>query len=197
MSYLSRRQNRVNGPTTLIESGEAGESQSSSGTDSHLSRPGEGDRIRGGITMSHSLLGYQYRSPLFRTWSRSSSGYFSFDSDSVPTSPLMTHNKSTQTPSPSSQAITHAQRRISDVHPNSQHYEMPQVPNRRFRPRSLSMPADMRAEISIALELRRIGDELNNLYLHRGRRDQNGRGDWLLWVSLWVRRLLQLILRQR
>lgn len=199
----------MNGPTTLIERGEGGESQTSSGADSQSSRPGEGDLIRGGITMSHSLLGYQSRSPVFRTLSRSSSGYFSFDCDSVPSSPLMTHNKSTQTPSPSSQVITHAQRRISDVHQNSQHYEMPQAPHRPFRPRSLSMPADMRAEIWVAQELRRIGDELNTLYLHRGVRDRNGRANWLdvgrgqnrpalwLWISLLVRRLLQIILRQR
>ncbi|KAJ8361360.1 hypothetical protein SKAU_G00178850 [Synaphobranchus kaupii] len=204
-------QTRVNGPTTLIERGEGGESQTSSGADSQPSRPGEGDVIRGGITMSHSLLGYQSRSPVFRTLSRSSSGYFSFDCDSVPSSPLMTYNKSTQTPSPSSQVIAHAQRRISDVHQNSQHYEMPQAAHRRFRPRSLSMPADMRAETWVAQELRRIGDELNSLYLHRGVqgvRDRNGIAGWpdvgrgqnrpalLLWISVLFRRLLQ-ILRRR
>ncbi|XP_061083861.1 bcl-2-like protein 11 isoform X2 [Conger conger] len=123
--------------------------------------------------MAHSLLGFQSRSPLFRTLSRSSSGYFSFDFDSVPSSPRMTDNKATQTPSPSSQAISHAQRRISDVTQNPQHYEMPQAPPRPFRARSLSLPMDIRPEVWVAQELRRIGDELNHLYLHRG--DRNGR----------------------
>ncbi|KAG9332866.1 hypothetical protein JZ751_014470, partial [Albula glossodonta] len=136
-------QKRVNGPTTLIERGEGGESQPGSGAEPQTSRSGEGDQKRGGFTMPHSLLGYQSRSPVFRTLPRTSSGYFSFDSDSLPSSPLMTHNKATQTPN------------------------MPQVPPRPFRPRSLSMPADMRPELWVAQELRRIGDELNGLYLHR------------------------------
>ncbi|KAJ8250811.1 hypothetical protein COCON_G00227330 [Conger conger] len=160
-----RGQNRVNGPAALIERGEGGEAQTASGTDTHASRPGERDLTRGG--MAHSLLGFQSRSPLFRTLSRSSSGYFSFDFDSVPSSPRMTDNKATQTPSPSSQAISHAQRRISDVTQNPQHYEMPQAPPRPFRARSLSLPMDIRPEVWVAQELRRIGDELNHLYLHR------------------------------
>ncbi|KAJ8387295.1 hypothetical protein AAFF_G00157910 [Aldrovandia affinis] len=214
MSHRSRGHNRVNGPTTLIESGEGGESQPSSGADSQpgqsetgqseTCQSGEGDTIRGGVTMSHSLLGYQSRSPVFRTLSRSSSGYFSFDYDSLPSSPLMTHNKSTQTPSPSSQAITHARRRISQVHQNSQDNDMPQAPHRPFRPRSLSMPADMRREMWVAQELRRIGDELNGLYLYRGVGGRNGRMDVergainvLLWINVLLRRLLHIILWRR
>ncbi|KAI1886383.1 hypothetical protein AGOR_G00213450 [Albula goreensis] len=204
MSHSHRGQKRVNGPTTLIERGEGGESLPGTGADPQTSRSGEGDQKRGGFTMPHSLLGYQSRSPVFRTLPRTSSGYFSFDSDSLPSSPLMTHNKATQTPSPSSQVITHARRRISHVHQNSQDNDMPQVPPRPFRPRSLSMPADMRPELWVAQELRRIGDELNGLYLHRalgrpGRGDvQRGRGEAaiLLWLNMWVRRLLQFVWRR-
>ncbi|XP_036402350.1 bcl-2-like protein 11 [Megalops cyprinoides] len=211
MSHSSRGKKRVNGPTTLIESGEGGESQTTSGAysqpgQSETRQPGEGDHKRGGITMPHSLLGYQSRSPVFRTLSRSSSGYFSFDYDSVPSSPLMTHNKSTQTPSPSSQVITHAQRRMPHVHENLQDNETAQIPHRPFRPRSLSMPADMRPEVWVAQELRRIGDELNRLYTQGGGR--NGRAALAggrvnnepalrLWLSILVGRLLQLIQRWR
>uniref|UniRef100_A0A4W4HCD0 Bcl-x interacting BH3 domain-containing protein n=1 Tax=Electrophorus electricus TaxID=8005 RepID=A0A4W4HCD0_ELEEL len=102
------RQNRANGPAFLKEQGESGEN-TGVGTASRpeqfdCSHPNQGDQFRGGITSS--LSGYHSRSPLFRTLSRSSSGYFSFDSE--PSSPLMTHSTSTQTPSPSSQVIIHA-----------------------------------------------------------------------------------------
>jgi len=49
-------------------------------------QPSDGDPLRGGISISNS---HQSRSQMYRTFSRSSSGYFSVDSDSVPSSPLM------------------------------------------------------------------------------------------------------------
>uniref|UniRef100_A0A8C9VIN6 Bcl-x interacting BH3 domain-containing protein n=1 Tax=Scleropages formosus TaxID=113540 RepID=A0A8C9VIN6_SCLFO len=145
------RQTRANGPTTLSESGEGREAQ-----------PGRGDQARAVVVPSDSRAGAQARAPRFSALSTSSSGYHSLDYDSLPSSPLMTDNKATQTPSPSSQAIAHAQERISRAHDALPDDEMQPALNR-FRPRSLSMPVDMRPEVLVAQELRRIGDELNNL----------------------------------
>ncbi|XP_066552847.1 bcl-2-like protein 11 [Amia ocellicauda] len=202
MSDLSRGQKKANGPTTLdCERGEGGELQPGPGArcpqssalappDSVPSRSGEADPTRGGITMPHSPRGYASRFPLFSSLSRSSSGYFSFDYDSLPSSPPMSHNKSTQTPSPSSQAIAHAQRRISREQDPRQHHEM---------------PPDTQ-EVWVAQELRRIGDEFNTLYLQRGNRDRNGRvaqydfdqvhnnRNFCLWVTILVRRLIHILM---
>ncbi|XP_069036104.1 bcl-2-like protein 11 isoform X2 [Lepisosteus oculatus] len=195
MSYSPRGQKQANGSTTLdCERGEGGELRPGPGAGfppsgapappnalpsrSEGSRSPEVDHLRGGITMPHSPLSFATRFPVFRPLHRSSSGYFSFDSDSLPSSPPMSHNKSTQTPSPSSQAIAHAQQRISQEQETSQNHDMPQSPHRPYRPRSLSMPADMRPEVWVAQELRRIGDEFNSLYLERadtgGVRKDNG-----------------------
>ncbi|KPP63868.1 hypothetical protein Z043_117834 [Scleropages formosus] len=100
-----RGQTRANGPTTLSESGEGREAQ-----------PGRGDQARAVVVPSDSRAGAQARAPRFSALSTSSSGYHSLDYDSLPSSPLMTDNKATQTPSPSSQAIAHAQERISRAH---------------------------------------------------------------------------------
>lgn len=55
-----------------------------------------------------TLVVYQSRS-IFHFTRRQSSGYFSLDSDSVPSSPRpVTADKATQTPSPSAQVINHA-----------------------------------------------------------------------------------------
>ncbi|XP_044285422.1 bcl-2-like protein 11 isoform X2 [Varanus komodoensis] len=84
------------------------------------------------------------RSPLL---SRSSSGYFSFDTDRSPAP--MSCDKSTQTPSPPCQAINHY---LSAMASSWQ---------------SQPIPEDMRPEIWIAQELRRIGDEFNASYCPR------------------------------
>ncbi|XP_062979987.1 bcl-2-like protein 11 isoform X2 [Elgaria multicarinata webbii] len=84
------------------------------------------------------------RSPLL---SRSSSGYFSFDTDRSPAP--MSCDKSTQTPSPPCQAINHL---LSAMASNWQ---------------SQPIPEDIRPEIWIAQELRRIGDEFNASYSPR------------------------------
>ncbi|KAI5611543.1 hypothetical protein C0J50_1184 [Silurus asotus] len=96
-------------PACLKEQGPCGESGSraKAGGGGGPSDPSE--RFRAG-----SLAGFQSRSPVFRLWSRSSSGYFSFDSE--PSSPISTQNTATQTPSPASQAITHFLQRISHAH---------------------------------------------------------------------------------
>lgn len=99
-----RRQNRAAGPA-LLEEQECGDSGS---------RPELWDCTHEvSLRALNSRLAYQSRSPVFRTLSRSSSGYFSFDSE--PSSPLITHSAATQTPSPTSQVITHALQRISEA----------------------------------------------------------------------------------
>ncbi|XP_071015653.1 LOW QUALITY PROTEIN: bcl-2-like protein 11 [Oncorhynchus clarkii lewisi] len=215
MSDSSRPQNRSNGTTTLIERGKSGESHPGGGAASRAEpsdnpQSCEGDQqSRGGIMIPNSLLGFQSRSPVFRTLSRSSSGYFTFDSDSIPSSPLLKDNKSTQTPSPSSQVITHALQRMSRALETWRDYDVWPSPLRPYRARPPPTAADMRPEILIGQELQRIGDEFNNLFIHRrlaGRNGQVAQGNlhqmhqepaFLLWMGLLIGRLLQIILRRR
>ncbi|XP_058235603.1 bcl-2-like protein 11 isoform X3 [Hemibagrus wyckioides] len=115
------RQNRADGPAFLKEQGECGESASRA-EPCESPQPSELEVFfRGGIAVPNSRVAYQTRSPVFRTLSRSSSGYFSFDSE--PSSPLITHSTATQTPSPSSQVITHALQRISEARGDAQNHD--------------------------------------------------------------------------
>ncbi|XP_024280870.1 bcl-2-like protein 11 isoform X2 [Oncorhynchus tshawytscha] len=204
-----------NGTTTLIERGKSGESHPGGGAASRAEpsdnpQSCEGDQQSlGGIMIPNSLLGFQSRSPVFRTLSRSSSGYFSFDSDSIPSSPLLKDNKSTQTPSPSSQVITHALQRMSRALETRRDYDVWPNPLRPYRASPPPTAADMRPEILIGQELQRIGDEFNNLFIHgrlAGRNGQVAQGNlqqmhqepaFLLWMGLLIGRLLQIILRRR
>ncbi|XP_053567923.1 bcl-2-like protein 11 isoform X2 [Bombina bombina] len=90
------------------------------------------------------------RSSLF---SRNSSGYFSFDVDRSP-APLSC-DKATQTPSPPCQAVQHLLSAMAA--------------------RNLVEPYNMRPEMWIAHELRRIGDEFNASYSRRRRFMDNPR----------------------
>lgn len=122
-----RRQNRADGPAFLKEQGECGESASRA-EPCESPQPSELEVFfRGGIAVPNSRVAYQTRSPVFRTLSRSSSGYFSFDSE--PSSPLITHSTATQTPSPSSQVITHALQRISEARGDAQNHGKDPPPN--------------------------------------------------------------------
>ncbi|KAL4640809.1 bcl-2-like protein 11 [Arapaima gigas] len=179
-----RGQTRANGPTTQSESADGGELHA-----------GWENQARDVVVPSDSRAGRRVSA-----LSTSSSGYHSLDYDSLPSSPLMTDNKSTQTPSPSSQVITHAQESISRAHHAPPDDGMRLALNR-FRPRSLSMPADMRPEVLVAQELRRIGDELNNLYVGRAG-GWNGRAAaqevpdepvFVLWIIALVERLLRIV----
>ncbi|XP_076830372.1 bcl-2-like protein 11 isoform X2 [Brachyhypopomus gauderio] len=196
---MSRRQNRANGPAFLKEQGENGENTGGGTASRHeqfdYSHQNQGDQFRGGIT--NSLSGYHSRSPLFRTFSRSSSGYFSFDSE--PSSPLMTHSTSTQTPSPSSQVIIHALQRISEAQGNGQNYELWPGP-----PNEASSARDMRTELYVAQELRRIGDDFNRIYFQGVERNggaaplpAQNEPAFLQWMGLLIGHLLQLLLRRR
>uniref|UniRef100_A0A8C7HIM6 Bcl-2-like protein 11 n=1 Tax=Oncorhynchus kisutch TaxID=8019 RepID=A0A8C7HIM6_ONCKI len=212
LSY--RRQNQSNGSTILIERGKYGELNPGGGaasgaepTDNPQFSEGE-QQSRGGIMMPNSLLGFQSRSPLFRTLSRSSSGYFSFDSDSIPSSPLL-KDKSTQTPSPSSQVMTHALQRMSQAQETNRDYDAWPNPLHPYRPRPPSTAGDMWPETLIGQELQRIGDEFNDLFIHGRLAGRNGHvaqanlqemhqePAFLLWMGLLIGRLLQIILQRR
>ncbi|XP_037383726.1 bcl-2-like protein 11 isoform X2 [Talpa occidentalis] len=118
----------------------------------------EGDRCpqgspQGPLAPPASPGPFATRSPLFifvrrsSLLSRSSSGYFSFDTDRSPAP--MSCDKSTQTPSPPCQAFNHYLSAMASMR------------------QSQAVPADMRPEIWIAQELRRIGDEFNAYYPRR------------------------------
>ncbi|KAM9476940.1 bcl-2-like protein 11 isoform 2-T3 [Clarias gariepinus] len=159
---MSRRQYRADGPAFLKEQGECGESASRA-EPCESPQPRDLELVfRGGIAVPSSLVAYQSRSPVFRTLSRSSSGYFSFDSE--PSSPLITHSTATQTPSPSSQVITHALQRISEARGDAHNHELWPSLHNHYPPHGASSAGDMQAEVYVALELRRIGDEFNQLY---------------------------------
>ncbi|XP_053444684.1 bcl-2-like protein 11 isoform X2 [Nycticebus coucang] len=119
------------------------------------SSEGEGDRCpqgspQGPLAPPASPGPFATRSPLFifvrrsSLLSRSSSGYFSFDTDRSPAP--MSCDKSTQTPSPPCQAFNHYLSAMASMR------------------QSQADPADLRPEMWIAQELRRIGDEFNAYY---------------------------------
>ncbi|KAM7079179.1 bcl-2-like protein 11 isoform 4-T5 [Molossus nigricans] len=123
---------------------------------------GEGDRCphgspQGPLAPPASPGPFATRSPLFifvrrsSLLSRSSSGYFSFDTDRSPAP--MSCDKSTQTPSPPCQAFNHYLNAMASMQ------QSPALP--------ADLPADLRPEIWIAQELRRIGDEFNAYYPRR------------------------------
>ncbi|KAJ8366114.1 hypothetical protein SKAU_G00149450 [Synaphobranchus kaupii] len=157
-------------------------------SDSH--QHGEGEPKRGII--SHLLFGYQSRSPLFIARPRTSSGYFSFDHP-LQNFLLKTRNKTTQTPSPSSQTVSHAQRRLAQEHENFQHHEI--GPAQAVRAGVLLAPAAMQEERWVGQELRRIGDEMNQDYTRSGR-SRIGRSV-CHWLALLVGRLLHILFRWR
>ncbi|KAM9584938.1 bcl-2-like protein 11 isoform 1-T2 [Trichechus inunguis] len=136
---------RPGAPTSLLT-----EPQGNSGS--------EGDRCpqgspQGPLAPPASPGPFATRSPLFifvrrsSLLSRSSSGYFSFDTDRSPAP--MSCDKSTQTPSPPCQAFNHYLSAMASMR------------------QSQAVPADLRPEIRIAQELRRIGDEFNASYPRR------------------------------
>ncbi|XP_071336167.1 bcl-2-like protein 11 isoform X2 [Trachinotus anak] len=123
------------------------------------------------ISPLDSLGVFQKRS-IFSFSRRSSSGYFSFDSDSVPSSPLSprpaTADRATQTPSPTGQVMKHALQRMAEERgggPGMQqlHESSPSPSSTRQR----NAAGDMQAE-AVGQELRRIGDDFNRLLLLRG-----------------------------
>ncbi|XP_035519658.1 bcl-2-like protein 11 [Morone saxatilis] len=120
------------------------------------------------ITPLDSLGVFQTRT-IFHLPRRASSGYFSYDGDSLPSSPLsprpVTADRATQTPSPTGQVMQHALQRMAEAHGggpgrHQQHGHFPSPSS--TRPRNAA--GDMQAE-AIGQELRRIGDDYNSLLL--------------------------------
>ncbi|XP_018550814.1 bcl-2-like protein 11 isoform X2 [Lates calcarifer] len=124
------------------------------------------------ISPLDSLGVFQKRS-IFSYPRRSSSGYFSFDGESLPSSPLSprpaTADRATQTPSPTSQVMKHFLQRMTEAHgrgPGTQqlHGSSPNPSSTQQR----NAAGDMQTEAVIGQELRRIGDDFNRLLLLRG-----------------------------
>ncbi|TSN48449.1 Bcl-2-like protein 11 [Bagarius yarrelli] len=201
---LNTRQYRSDGPGFLKppQQGECEESGSRA-EQWDSAQPSELEVFyRGGIAVPSSRVVYQSRSPVFRTLSRSSSGYFSFDSE--PSSPLITQSTATQTPSPASQVITHALQRISEARGDAHNHELWFALHNHYPPHGAASAGDMRAEQYIAHELRRIGDEFNQLYFHEAERNGDAAPRQaqnepaiVLWIGFLIGRLLQFILRRR
>ncbi|KAM3606382.1 uncharacterized protein V6R79_015125 [Siganus canaliculatus] len=106
---------------------------------------------------------------IFHTPRRASSGYFSYDGESLPSSPLsprpMTADKATQTPSLTGQVMQHARWRMAEEQgsrPETHQLYGPCPSPSSTQPRHAE--GDMQAE-AIGRELRRIGDDFNRLLL--------------------------------
>ncbi|NP_001129263.1 bcl-2-like protein 11 [Danio rerio] len=176
MSDTSREQTLANGPASQGSGESTGGGVVLPAGHFDFPQPGEGDPLRGGISMSNN----QSRSPMNRTFSRSSSGYFSVDSDSVPGSPLMPN-------------ISEAQDGQNDEVWLSEHSHQ-----------HLQMAAPVAAlppEMVVARELRRIGDEFNRLYCEAGAGVNQLRAPnehaIVLWMNVIIGRLVHFFLRRR
>uniref|UniRef100_A0A4X2L9J9 BCL2 like 11 n=1 Tax=Vombatus ursinus TaxID=29139 RepID=A0A4X2L9J9_VOMUR len=91
----------------------------------------------------------------------------------------MSCDKSTQTPSPPCQAFNHYLSAMASMR------------------QSQSIPADMRPEIWIAQELRRIGDEFNAYYPRRGFLDNNYQADHQMVILRLLRYIIRLVWRMQ
>ncbi|XP_078068421.1 bcl-2-like protein 11 isoform X1 [Mustelus asterias] len=94
--------------------------------------------------------------------SRLSSGCYSLDTDRGQMTKSTGCDKATQTPSPTCQAIYHAQHALAQAQ-RSQIRERIQ-PSTGIQESSLSVPMDLQPEVWIGQELRRIGDDFNSHY---------------------------------
>ncbi|XP_051503961.1 bcl-2-like protein 11 isoform X2 [Myxocyprinus asiaticus] len=189
MSDTSREQTLANGPASIEETRGSGENTGGRAVlrpeQFAFPQPSDGDPLRGGISTSSSPHGYQSSSPQSRTFSRSSSGYFSVDSDSVPSSPLMPN-------------ISEAQDGQNDevwfANPSHQQAQMA-APVGAMRPE----------EVFVARELRRIGDEFNRLYFQGVGAGGNNAGQLrapnehaiIVWMNDIFGRIVQIFLRRR
>nr|XP_046257588.1 bcl-2-like protein 11 isoform X2 [Scatophagus argus] len=122
------------------------------------------------ISRFDSLGAFQMRS-IFHLPRRASSGYFSYDSDSLPSSPVSprppTADRATQTPSPTGQVIEHALQRMAEAHGGGpgRHQQHGHSPGHSSTQPEIAT-GSMQAE-AIGQELRRIGDDFNRLLLLR------------------------------
>ncbi|XP_067883645.1 bcl-2-like protein 11 isoform X3 [Heterodontus francisci] len=123
---------------------------------------------------------------------RLSSGCYSLDTDSGQMTKPTSCDKSTQTPSPTCQAICHAQHALAQAQRLQNRGTERIQPSTGIRERSLSVPMDVQPEVWIGQELRRIGDEFNSHYQtgrarnHRPPNNQNG--NFWHWINILCRR---------
>ncbi|XP_037127933.1 bcl-2-like protein 11 isoform X2 [Syngnathus acus] len=113
---------------------------------------------RRGVFETRTIFHFPFR--------RSSSGYFSGEGESLPSSPLSTRVSAfTQTPSPSAQALEHALVRVAE---EARYRRVTLQGSSAWRPSARLGPAagDMQA-VEVGQELRRIGDDYND-YILRG-----------------------------
>ncbi|CAJ1067045.1 LOW QUALITY PROTEIN: uncharacterized protein LOC117812096 [Xyrichtys novacula] len=195
MHHPSRPPNRFDGsPTVTATQGTGGDPPQTSRTDKggerSLSRSESAGGGGGGeldspswcrtrpVSPLDSLGVFQKRS-IFHLPRRASSGYFSSDGESLPSSPLsprpLTADKATQTPSSTAQVMQHALQRMAEMHgggpgTHQQYGHSPSLSS----PRQRNTAGDMQTE-AIGRELRRIGDDFNTLLLRGmvGRRVQD------------------------
>ncbi|XP_060896183.1 bcl-2-like protein 11 [Labrus mixtus] len=183
MHRPSRPPNRLDGSPTVTEShGTRGDPPQTSRSDNSDStgggEPDSPSRCRFKPVSPVDSLGVFQKRSIFHLPRRASSGYFSYDGDSLPSSPLsprpLTADKATQTPSPSGQVMQHALQRMTEAHgggpgTQQQYGHSPSLTSRRQR----TAAGDMQAE-AIGRDLRRFGDNYNRLLL-RGMAGRHGR----------------------
>ncbi|KAK5615673.1 hypothetical protein CRENBAI_023507 [Crenichthys baileyi] len=112
------------------------------------------------------------RRSIFRLPRRSSSGYFSFDCDSLPSSPLSPHpvtaDKATQTASPTGQVMNHALQRMAVEHGGFRLHGHSLNPYSAWQGNAAR---EMQSE-TFGRQLRAIGDDYNNHLMRMARRHQ-------------------------
>ncbi|XP_070834540.1 bcl-2-like protein 11 [Chaetodon trifascialis] len=164
MHHPSRPPNRSDGSTAVTPTKGSGGDPPPGGA------AGASAQTSRSASVGDSLGVFQTRS-IFHLPRRASSGYFSSDGDSLPSSPLsprpVTVDRATQTPSLTGQVMQHALQRMAEARgggpgTHQQHGHSPSPSS--TRPRNAE---DMQME-AIGRELRHIGDDFNRLLLLRG-----------------------------
>ncbi|XP_069000399.1 bcl-2-like protein 11 [Embiotoca jacksoni] len=145
----------------------------------HPSSAGGGEPDSPSWCRTQASLGVFQTRSIFHLPRRSSSGYFSYESDSLPTSPISprpaTTDKSTQTPSPTGQVMKHALQLMTEGHGGGpgMHQQHGHVPDPSSMPQR-NTAGDMQAE-TFGRQLRIIGDDYNSLLMLRRVADRQRR----------------------
>ncbi|XP_043543117.1 bcl-2-like protein 11 [Chiloscyllium plagiosum] len=121
--------------------------------------------------------------------SRLSCGYYSLHTDSGQMTKPTSCDKSTQTPSPTCQAIYHTQHALAQVQ-LLQNRGTEGIHQSGIQEDSSSVPMDVQPEVWIGRELRRIGDEYETQRARNLRPPNNQNGNF-------VQHLLNILCRRR